>query len=45
MENPSSILLKYLEIYKDWCRLNDKKIYDKKENFITHREFVKEDHY
>ena len=39
------VLLRYLEIYKDWCRLNDKKIYDKKDNLITHKEFVKEDHY
>jgi hypothetical protein len=39
------VLLRYLQIYKDWCRLNDKKIYDKKDNLITHREFVKEDHY
>jgi hypothetical protein len=39
------VLLKYMQIYKDWCRLNDKEIYDKKDRPIIHKEFVKEDHY
>ena len=39
------VLLKYMQIYKDWCRLNNKEIYDKKDRPIIHKEFVKEDHY
>lgn len=39
------VLLKYMQIYKDWCRQNGKEIYDKKDRPITYKEFVKEDHY
>jgi hypothetical protein len=45
IEKFDDVLLKYMQIYKDWCRLNGKEIYDKKDRLIIYKQFVKEDHY